>query len=80
MTTITATSKACQKAIDTIRDIGGTIRTVDAIQAGIHPRTLYQLRDTNKIELLTRGVYRLMDQQQLSDPDLVIVAKRILPT
>ena len=77
MTTITATSKACQKAIDTIRDIGGTIRTVDAIQAGIHPRTLYQLRDANKIELLSRGVYRLMDQQQISDPDLVIVAKRI---
>jgi len=72
-----AKSKACHKALDAIRELGGTIRTMDAIQAGIHPRTLYQLRDSGELEVLSRGVYRLMDQDQISDPDLVIVAKRV---
>jgi predicted transcriptional regulator of viral defense system len=57
--------------------MGGTIRTRDAIQAGVHPRTLYQLRDAGELEVLSRGVYRLTDQEQISDPDLVIVAKRV---
>lgn len=72
-----ATSKACQMALDTIRGMGGTVRTMDALRAGIHPRTLYQLRDSGELELLSRGIYRLADQAQLSDPDLVIVAKRV---
>lgn len=57
--------------------MGGTIRTMDALQAGIHPRTLFQLRDTGELELLSRGLYHLRVQEQLSDPDLVIVAKRV---
>ncbi len=67
---------AYQKAIKTIQENGGTIRTKDAIQKGVHPRTLYHLRDSGEIEVLSRGVYRLRDLEQLSDPDLVIVAKR----
>lgn len=74
---MSATSKACQKALDAIREMGGTIRTVDAIQAGVHPRTLYQLRDAGELEVLSRGLYRLADLEQISDPDLVIVAKRV---
>ncbi|WP_367400981.1 type IV toxin-antitoxin system AbiEi family antitoxin domain-containing protein [Aeromonas caviae] len=50
---------------------------MDAIQAGVHPRTLYQLRDSGSLEVLSRGVYRVKDQDQISDPDLVIVAKRV---
>jgi predicted transcriptional regulator of viral defense system len=69
--------KAYQKALITIQKMGGTIRTRDAIQAGVHPRTLYQLRDAGELEVLSRGVYRLTDQEQISDPDLVIVAKRV---
>ncbi|MCP5349298.1 MAG: type IV toxin-antitoxin system AbiEi family antitoxin domain-containing protein [Gammaproteobacteria bacterium] len=72
-----AHSKSCQKALDTIRELGGTIRTMDAIRAGIHPRTLYRLRDTGELETLSRGVYRLAEQEQISNPDLVIVAKRV---
>lgn len=70
-------NNACKRALITIREMGGTIRTRDAIQAGIHPRTLYQLRDAGELETLSRGVYRLTDQEQISDPDLVIVAKRV---
>lgn len=70
-------SKAYQKALITIREMGGIIRTRDAIQAGIHPRTLYQLRGSGALEVISRGVYRLTDQDQVSDPDLVIIAKRV---
>lgn len=72
-----AHNKSFQKALDTIREMGGTIRTMDAIRAGIHPRTLYRLRDTGELEALSRGVYRLAEQEQISNPDLVIVAKRV---
>jgi predicted transcriptional regulator of viral defense system len=70
-------SSARHKALVTIREAGGTIRTSVAIRAGIHPRTLYQLKDEGALEVLSRGVYRLADQGNLSDPDLVIVAARI---
>lgn len=70
-------NSASHKALMTIREMGGTIRTSDAIRAGIHPRTLYQLRDSGELEVLSRGVYRLTTQGDISDPDLVIVASRI---
>jgi predicted transcriptional regulator of viral defense system len=68
---------ASDKAKRIIQQHGGVIRTAKAIQAGIHPRVLYQLRDENLLEQLSRGVYRLTDQEAVSDPDLVIVATRI---
>lgn len=68
---------ASDKARQIIQQHGGVIRTAKAIEAGIHPRTLYQLRDSGLLEELSRGVYRLSDQKAVSDPDLVIVATRI---
>jgi len=37
----------------------GMLRTTDAIRLGIHPRTLYTLRDTGELEQVARGLYRL---------------------
>ena len=68
---------ACEKAKQIIRKGNGIIRTSEAIQAGIHPRTLYQLRDTGDLEQISRGIYRFPEIETVSDPDLVIVAKRI---
>ncbi len=68
---------ARDKAIRIIRQHGGVIRTGKAIQAGIHPRTLYQMRDNDLLEQLSRGVYRLTGQNAVSDPDLIIVSTRI---
>ncbi len=68
---------ASDKARYIIQQHGGVIRTAKAIQSGIHPRTLYQLRDEGLIEQLSRGVYRLSNQKSVSNPDLVIVATRI---
>ncbi len=53
---------------------GGTLRTSEALAAGIHPRTLYGMRDAGEIEALARGVYRLAGQGGQADPDLEIVA------
>lgn len=56
---------------------GGMLRTGNAIRLGIHPRTLYALRDSGEIEEVGRGLYRLSTASPLSSPDLVPVAIRI---
>jgi predicted transcriptional regulator of viral defense system len=55
---------------------GGTLRTGQAIKAGVHPRTLYALRDAGVLECLSRGVYRLASSPPLANPDLVTVSVR----
>lgn len=54
----------------------GMLRTGEAIQAGIHPRTLYAMRDRGLIQTISRGLYRLSDLPPLGNPDLVAVARR----
>ena len=68
---------AVEKALQIIKINGGTIRTKQALEFGIHPRTLYALRDNGKLDKLTRGLYRLSGLPPLGDPDLAIVASRI---
>jgi predicted transcriptional regulator of viral defense system len=68
---------AASRAKEIILDHGGIIRTAEAMRAGIHPRTIYQLRDRGVLEQLSRGVYRLAGHGSVSNPDLVIVATRI---
>lgn len=55
----------------------GMLRTSDAIRLGVHPRTLYALRDSGEIEQVSRGFYRLSEKPALTNPDLVAVALRI---
>jgi len=55
---------------------GGMLRTSMAIRLGIHPRTLYALRDSGEVEQVSRGLYRLSTAPPLSSPDLVPVAIR----
>ena len=55
----------------------GVLRTSRAIKLGIHPRTLYRLRDSGHIVHVSRGVYRLADQPDPDKPDLVVVAARV---
>ncbi len=56
---------------------GGLLRTRQALDAGIHPRTLYRLRDQGLVERICRGVYRWADLPPLGHPDLVAVATRV---
>ncbi|TVR46665.1 MAG: transcriptional regulator [Planctomycetota bacterium] len=68
---------ALQRALGLIHRRGGTIRTSDALRAGIHRRTLYAMRDAGQLELQARGLYRLTELDPLADPDLALVAERI---
>jgi predicted transcriptional regulator of viral defense system len=68
---------AATKALQSIQAQGRFIRTAQALKAGIHPRTLYQLRDRGTLEQISRGVYRLSEQAPVADPDLFTVATRI---
>lgn len=56
---------------------GGILRTANAIRSGIHPDTLYRMRDSGVLEVISRGVYRLADSPPLGNPDLVAVAMRV---
>jgi predicted transcriptional regulator of viral defense system len=66
-----------QSALNAFKKLGGTLRTSEALAAGIHPRTLYAMRDSGEVEQLARGLFRLASLPPLSDPDLATVAKRV---
>jgi predicted transcriptional regulator of viral defense system len=66
-----------EEALHAFREHGGILRTSEALNLGIHRRTLYALRDDGRLERLDRGLYRLADMPPLSDPDLVTVARKI---
>lgn len=68
---------ATEMALLIIQQHGGAMRTGDALQAGIHPRVLYSLRDHGKIYQVSRGVYRLSKLPPISNPDLVAIALRV---
>jgi len=70
-------SNSEEMALGTFRQHGGMLRTKQAIALGIHPRTLYALRDSGKIVPIVRGFYRLADLPPLSDPDLIAVASAV---
>lgn len=64
-------------AVDVFKKHGGILRTSEAIASGIHPDTLYSMRDSGVLDKISRGVYRLESELPLNNPDLVTVAKRI---
>jgi predicted transcriptional regulator of viral defense system len=65
------------RAVAVFKEHGGILHTAQALRAGIHPGTLYGLRDSGMLEVVSRGVYRLADGSPLGNPDLVTVATRI---
>lgn len=75
--TATATDKQIAAARRVFQRGGGILRTSEALDHGVHPRTLYAMRDAGMLERLDRGLYRLSDLPPLSDPDLVTVASKI---
>lgn len=76
MTTRPTHDDSLKRAVEVFRTHGGTLRTKDALREGIHPRTLYALRDDGTTERLSRGLYRLTSAVPLGTPDLTTVALR----
>jgi predicted transcriptional regulator of viral defense system len=74
---VALSEEARSKAEAIFREQGGVLRTTEAIQLGIHPRTLYALRDDGALEQLARGLYRLADLPPLGNPDIASVALRV---
>ena len=65
------------KAVAVFKKHGGILRTAQALRTGIHPSTLYTMRDAGSLEVVSRGVYRLAGSKPLGNPDLVTVATRV---
>jgi predicted transcriptional regulator of viral defense system len=74
---MTSQQNALKSAEKLFRQHNGMLRASEAVALGIHPRVLYQLRDENRLVSVSRGLYRLADLPDLSEPDLVSVAARI---
>ena len=55
----------------------GILRTSQAKDLGIDPKTISQMRETGLLNKLSRGLYRLAGYPPLAYPDLVIVASRV---
>ena len=74
-------ASAPKKARATVRRLcrehGGILRTAQAVRAGIHPRTVYALRDTGFLERMERGLFRLAELPKVGQPDLVTVALKV---
>lgn len=68
---------AYDKAIETFRSHSGLLRTQQAIDEGIAPRILYQMRENGAIVRESRGLYRLAETEPGAYFDLVQVALRI---
>ncbi|HEV2417305.1 MAG TPA: type IV toxin-antitoxin system AbiEi family antitoxin domain-containing protein [Terriglobia bacterium] len=71
------TGDGLSRARSLFRRHSGVLRTKDALRLGIHPETLYRLRDSGDLARLGRGLYRLSDLPPLGNPDLVTVALRV---
>jgi len=56
---------------------GGVMRTGEALEAGIHRRTLYWMRDHGELETLSRGVFVLASAPLPESPDVAAVMRRI---
>lgn len=66
-----------EKALNIFREHNDILRTSQAIELGIAPRTLYAMHDAGLLVKITRGVFRLAEAAPLSDADLIQVALRI---
>jgi len=65
-----------QTVLETFRQHGGVLRTGQALMRGIHPAALYSLVEAGQLTRLARGLYRLADAQEFSNPDLAVVAAK----
>lgn len=69
--------KKIEEAKRIFKKQGGILRTSEAIKHGIHPRTLYFMRDHNYLNILCRGTYRLADLEPVTNMDIITVASKV---
>ena len=64
-------------AIAIFQKAGGILTMSEAISLGMHRRELYSLRDKGTIEVVSKGLYRLIEMPEPSFPDFIPIAKKI---
>lgn len=77
MTVKLGSGTASERAVSIFQANGGVLNAEKAIKLGIHPRTLYALRDNARLDRMARGLYRLADAKPLGNPDFVTVALKV---
>jgi predicted transcriptional regulator of viral defense system len=71
-----AQTRDLQSVLETFRQHGGVLKTGQALIRGIHPAALYRLVESGQLTRLARGLYRLADAREFSNPDLAVVASK----
>jgi predicted transcriptional regulator of viral defense system len=66
-----------ERAVQVFREHHGLLRTSVAARAGVHPATLYALRDAGVVTQMARGLYQLGEREPLSNPDLATVGAKV---
>jgi predicted transcriptional regulator of viral defense system len=66
-----------KKAIQIFKENKGIMRTAEALDAGIAPKTLYAMRNQGVLIRISRGLYKLAEAPPLGNPDLVTVALKV---
>jgi predicted transcriptional regulator of viral defense system len=74
-----SSSRAAERLLRGAKRRGGLLRAQTLLDAGVHPRTLYALRDAGTLESVSRGVYRLAEAPPPPHLDLLTVALRVPP-
>lgn len=64
------------KALHSFRKAGGILTMSEALALGIHRRELYALRDKGDLEIVSRGLYRVVTMSEPSIPDFIPIAKK----
>ena len=70
-------TKRQSEVLGWIRKRGGSIRTTQAKELGISPGTLYKLEEIGAVEMLGRGIFRLVGLPEDDCGDLIRVASRM---
>jgi predicted transcriptional regulator of viral defense system len=70
------TNMTRERALETLRSLGGTITSKEAVDAGLEWRDLYALRDEGLLIELSRGVFRLEEAEPTPYLDFVAVYRR----
>ena len=69
--------KAVEEAEAIFTSRGGVMRTGDVLDAGVHRRTLYWMRDHGLLEQMSRGVFHLAEAPLPGSFDIPAVMQRV---
>ena len=69
--------RSFREAREIFRQHSGLLRTSEALSLGIAPATLYRMRDEGWLHQESRGLYRLLEQELGSAPELIKVSRLV---